>query len=392
MHYLLAKLRNKIFLIVLSFYRRFAKTKEIIIFTSFPDYSDNALALSDYLWTYERWRYIVYWIVDNPSTYQKELGYTGLKFVGKRNRFGMVPIKTIKAHMQSKYVFATHGFLIPQEQAKAEQKYYLLWHGCGFKTKLQGSHYTLFDMGLVPGSLFVGSKSKYWNVPATKILAKGYPRYDWMLHPSEEACKYYSSLKGVYDKVIFWLPTVRNSISTKEYPEGIIRQFPILGTENEWAVMNNFLVSNNTLLIVKLHNSQKKYDISFDHYSNIKVVDNLTFVKAGIKMYELFSMTDALITDYSSVSFDYMVVDKPIGYTLDDFKLYKSTRGFIFDNPLDYMPGHHIYNMQDLQGFVIDIKQGKDEYQQKREIVRKQAVTISETSYCKEILTSLGII
>ena len=37
---------------------------------------------------------------------------------------------------------------------------------------------------MVPGPVFVETKSRYWNCEKEKILALGYPRYDWMLHPS----------------------------------------------------------------------------------------------------------------------------------------------------------------------------------------------------------------
>lgn len=378
--------------LILHLCRYFTRVQDKLIFVSFPDFSDNALALTEYLLSHpESHTYKIYWVVSNAKEYRRKYGHTGITFLSRKNKIGMMPISTIKAHLQSKYVFATHGFVIPQEEAKAGQKYILLWHGCGFKTKL-GCHYTMFDKGLVPGPLFVGSKSKYWNVDPKKILAKGYPRYDWIFHPTEKARNFFHALKQDRDIVIFWLPTVRNSIFGREYPEGVISQFPIMTNNDDWATLDKTLEEANVLLVVKLHNSQKQYSIPFEQFKNIKVVNNQDFSNAGVKLYELFSYTDALITDYSSVSFDYLVTDKPIGYTLDDFKMYKSTRGFIFDNPLDYMPGHHIYNLQELKDFVEDIKNGKDDYAEKRRTVRAKAVAITDISYCELILKSLEVI
>ena len=192
--------------------------------------------------------------------------------------------------------------------------------------------------------------------------------------------------------MVFWLPTVRNSIVDRKYPESIISQFPILANTEDWRDMDEWLSSVNMLLVVKLHNAQKKYDITFDEFNNIRVVENKDFMKAGVKLYELFPFTDGLISDYSSVSFDYLVVDKPICYTLDDYKMYESTRGFVFDNPLDYMPGHHVNNVHELKKYLEDIKNGFDEYKQRRKEVREIAVTSTETSYCEQILKALNVL
>ena len=60
---------------------------------------------------------------------------------------------------------------------------------------------------------------------------------------------------------------------------------------------------------------------------------------AGIQLYELLGQTDALMTDYSSVAVDYMLCDKPIAFLLEDYEAYRKNRGFVFEDPLQYMPG-----------------------------------------------------
>lgn len=377
--------------LIINIVKRMVKVTDKMVFISYPDYSDNALALSEYILRHDDLKkYRIYWVVDEPSLYNKNC-CSKVEFLAKRNRLGFTPLKTIKEHLQAKYLFATHAFLIPEECSNKDQNYILLWHGCGFKTKV-GTNYTLFDKALVPGSLFVESKSRYWNVSPDKILDKGYPRYDWMLHPSEEAKKYFGLLKNGYFKVVFWMPTFRNSVSNKAYPEDSISQFPILAKKEDWNELNCYLSSHNILLVLKLHNSQKAYSIPFENYTNVKVLNNKDLEMHGVKLYELFPFSDGLITDYSSVSFDYLVVDKPIGYTLDDFEKYKSTRGFIFDNPLEYMPGHHIYNFQDLRKYLIDIVMEVDDYNLKRDNLRSIAVNVNKESYCKQIINCLEIV
>ena len=109
-----------------------------------------------------------------------------------------------------------------------------------------------------------------------------------------------------------------------------------------------------------------------------------------IPLYKFVALSDGLISDYSSIAIDYLLVDKPIAFTLDDYDLYKESRGFVFENPLDYMPGHHIYNFNDLRVFIECIATGKDSYKEERDRVRKVTVVQSD-HYCLDILNALGV-
>ena len=60
--------------------------------------------------------------------------------------------------------------------------------------------------------------------------------------------------------------------------------------------------------------------------------------KQKMTVYTLLRNADGLITDYSSVYFDYMLLDRPIAFAIDDIKEYGDKRGFIFETPEDYMP------------------------------------------------------
>ena len=86
--------------------------------------------------------------------------------------------------------------------------------------------------------------------------------------------------------------------------------------------------------------------------------------------YEFINCSDALVSDYSSVAIDYLLLDRPLGFTLDDYEAYTESRGWVFDDPLEYMPGEHMYNMQDFENFILDIKNGKDNYKEQRASVR----------------------
>ena len=69
------------------------------------------------------------------------------------------------------------------------------------------------------------------------------------------------------------------------------------------------------------------------------------------------------------MAIDYLLLNRPIGFTLDDYDAYTESRGWVFEDPLEYMPGEHIYNVQQFEQFVLDVKNGKDDYENQRKAI-----------------------
>ena len=117
------------------------------------------------------------------------------------------------------------------------------------------------------------------------------------------------------------------------------------------------------------------------------MLDDNDFLQAQIRMYDFIGYSDALISDYSSISVDYLLLDKPIGFTLDDYEAYKEGRGFVFDNPLEFMPGAHLYDMEQMQDFLKQVAKGNDGWKQEREKVIHQMHNIPKNrQYCARIV------
>ncbi len=55
----------------------------------------------------------------------------------------------------------------------------------------------------------------------------------------------------------------------------------------------------------------------------------MTWEKEGLQLYEFIHCADALVSDYSSVAIDYLLLDRPLGFTLDDYKEYTQSRGWV---------------------------------------------------------------
>lgn len=346
-----------------------------IVFMSSPDYSDNGRVLSEYLDD----KYEIIWLVDNPSSFAK-FEKPNVRFVQASGRYhGYLTIKALYYANSANIVFFTHGFSKIYKKRNNRPLMINLWHGCGYKDNVR-KKIRNFDYVLVPGNIFIETKSVFFSCPKEKILVLGYPRYDLFKNKSKKAEEFISNhiSKREADKTIIWMPTFRKG--RHHMPENkIISDFdlPVLSSIDEMHELDKRCRLAKTLIIIKKHRHQEDYKAQNVAFSNILFITDEILNSEDIQLYEILPLTDALITDYSSVAIDYLLLDKPIGFTLDDFEKYINIRGFVFDDPKQYMPGQHIYNLDDLFDFINNVSSGIDAYKLERKKIK--ALTHNET-------------
>jgi len=67
-------------------------------------------------------------------------------------------------------------------------------------------------------------------------------------------------------------------------------------------------------------------------------------------IYPLFTKVDLLITDYSSIFFDFLLTDKPVLFYPYDKDDYLTKDRSMYDEYNSVTPGHKAYNFKDLYG------------------------------------------
>ena len=363
----------------------------IIVFTSKPDYSDNSRALSDFLVS-RRAGYRIFWRVDNARYFKKHFSNDCVHFIDDR---GLKSFLNLFIYLRASYIFTTHSLSFYRGLKRNGQHIINLWHGCSYKDRVnkeQKGYDDFIDKYLVAGPLFVETKSYFFCCPKDHILSLGYPRYDWLLIQTESAKKMYDELRGECDKLIIWMPTFRNAKNGSYHKlTEHLSQFPLIHHESDWKSIDCICKEHNVRLIVKLHVNQKDYKVNWSELECIDKIDESVFDRYGTKMYSFLAVTDGLVSDYSSVAVDYMIVDKPIAFVLDDFELYKEARGFVVEDPRDYMPGHQIYEMSDFAEYIADIATGNDVYKQQRDRLFNTLLHRSN-HYCLDISKALGLL
>lgn len=401
--YYLCRIATKLSMIVIGKYTQYFSEvcENRIIFKNRQqqDYSDNARALFEYLVenNYNE-KYEIIWAVSDPDNFRK-MSYRNVKFVTAENKLGWTSPKAFYYGNTAKYFFYTNNTADLNRYHCKGQLTVNLWHGCGYKGGIRNkmeiprsSTMEMFDYALVPGPVFVETKSKYWNRSKDAILPLGYPRYDWMLDKSNDKQLILGKLFGwhvVNEKVVIWMPTFRKSC-LDGYAENKIElpfDLPGLQEDSELKDLDLFCKQENILLIVKKHPLQNMWKQQED-LKNIYYITDEILQKKKILLYQLVGISDGLISDYSSIAVDYLLMDRPIGFVLADYKDYTDTRGFVFENPLAYMPGPKLYCLDDIEKFLCQISNGEDAWRKKRHELMPQMHNKTE-NYRERIINTI---
>lgn len=365
-----------------------------ILFETNDDFSDNGRALFDYMVEHHyQDRYEIIWLVNEPERYKQYEG-KNIKFAHKVNPWTKKRgAEAFRYAMSAKYIFYSHA-VNWVGSAQSEQLFIDLWHGCGYKGQNDSTRRIFFDYCLVPGELFIQTKKEFFHCSSKKILPIGYPRYDMMLRGSDRANAFAERLKAASgsSKLILWMPTYRHSTSQRLSEETLESDFnmPIIQKAADLVRLDKICRKLGVLVVIKRHYLQVPYDFGDSPLTNIVYLENADLAQENVQLYELIHASDALISDYSSVAIDYLLMDRPIGFTLDDYEAYSDSRGWVFEDPLKYMPGSHIYNMEDFEKFLQDIRSGNDPYRDWRAEVSAVAHNPTE-NYCQRILDYFNI-
>lgn len=351
--------------------------KKILLYSNLG-FRDNVKSVYDYLIEngYNK-RYKIVCSLNDYKNMKLEFDAENVKFVSNLSGFFHF--------FNSKFMFYSFG-KFPIKPSNA-QKVVNLWHGMPFKRVgnlekgCENEDYFFFTHTIATSELFAEKMALCFNCPRECVLLYGQPRCDKLFKNDVKK-----------EKLIVWLPTYRNSQKLNSFNSHNDNGFgfPIIENEEQLEELNNLLLKYGYTLIIKPHPLQ---DISnkINEKSNIRIITQKDLDKCGEDIYDLFKRSSGLVTDYSSVSFDYLNLDRPILYTLDDGKEYTKLRGFTVENPQDLMAGEVASDFVGVKNFVEEICNEIDKYKQKRDYVNKIANSHQSCNSTKEILDIIGL-
>ncbi len=253
--------------------------------------------------------------------------------------------KYVKVLATAKYLVNNVSFP-PYFVRRKEQKYMNTWHGTPLKTLGKKMVQGIEDMSnmqrnflhctdlLYPNDFTMVHMMEDYNLfelYTGNVIVNGYPRNSIFMD-SKKALDVRKQFDLTDKEVFAYMPTWRGTQSNVAINEKYAKGLKIILEQ-----IDNHL-TNNQVFYVNLH-SLVKDAIPISGYKHILPFPN-------IDNYEFLNCVDVLISDYSSVFFDFSITKKPIVLFMYDYNDYMSDRGTYFD--VRTLPFEKIYNLDDM--------------------------------------------
>jgi CDP-glycerol glycerophosphotransferase (TagB/SpsB family) len=193
------------------------------------------------------------------------------------------------------------------------------------------------------------------KIPEENLIQSAYPRNILSLNQENnfsifvELNEKIKKFKASGGKVIFYIPTFRD-YSTNPFSAGLI----------DLKKLQELLDKNNCLLVTKFH--------QVDNQSVGKLSERFIFLPNGFDLYEILYLGDVLITDYSSIFFDFLLFNRPIVFFAYDLERYKKYSRELYFDYEKFVPGEIVHTSDELLNLVAEILENRDDNYQKRRL------------------------
>lgn len=365
------------------------------LFCSYPDFSDNALSLfkymikkrisGEYIWLYSDVDSINF-----AESLYDEADNCDIKIIKKNTIAG------VWYFLRADYIFTTHG-MFEKFPILPWQKKVNLWHGMPLKkigALLSGSVNMRMTCSISNGSIFDKYISLSFGLEDNQVLKVGAPRNDLFFQRSSFD---FSDIFMNNKPVVAWLPTYRKTNTGIDREDGLYKEHSISGlTLDDFEILNETLIKTEKNILIKLHPMDLLNDNEFlqekiNSFSNIKISGRKNDIFSHYSLYQVLQSTDSLITDYSSIYFDYLLLDKPIGLFIYDLDNYSKTRGIIDEVKKQYI-GYTISGINSLLEFLnMDSERRSIEMKKLKKAKSVFQSYDKSGNNCKEILSLLNI-
>lgn len=189
------------------------------------------------------------------------------------------------------------------------------WHGHQFKKILADigepiENSDIYNYLISPNKNINKFLTSAFQINPNKIIVTGLPRNDILFQSNEkfkEELKKKYNISNKFKRIILYAPTFRN--------QHLIAKFPLI--KEDFKDLTKFLIDSNTLLICKIHFADK--------IKPFKSSENITIIDKFVDTQELIIISDLLITDYSTIYFDFILMQKPVilfPYDLEEYIKY----------------------------------------------------------------------
>lgn len=325
-----------------------------VVVHGFPDSEGNSIEMLRA--TAARYPGQVYWLVADLDSARQVLDATGADPTGCVELVAHRSPEAVWRFVTAEVSMFTHG-LFGNPRRVRRKVMVNLWHGGGYKGAVMADargRPTIWSDYLVASTLQFGrERARECALPADGLLMTGNPRIAQFDRSDAAPIERIGLARD--RPFVLWMPTFRRNKG-----RGLTGGWTELAGGVEVDVAGDMSSAVTVLrdhgidVAVKPH----PQDAESRAVPGAIVVTNEDLDAAGIQLYELLGAAGGLLTDYSSVWIDYLVLDRPIGFVMPDATEYAAGRGFSPPDALDWLPGDRLRTAGDFAAFAQDVLTG----------------------------------
>lgn len=350
----------------------------------------NPYAIFKYLLHHPEFTHLKhYWIIedfeDNRWIMEQYKNYSNIYFIKYRS-------DSYYKYMASCEYLITNvafpAFLTP----KSGQHYINTWHGIPLKTlgfdipkgnissRNTLRNFLMCDYLISPNSFMTSIYKTAFRLDGLypgSIVEEGQPRNDLLFHTNSDDIKRKLLLCGIKldlnKKIILYAPTWRGEIY--EEPDTDLNEyFRFL------KILEDTIDTTKYQILIKPHQIVYKYI-----KSNKALTDQ--FIPATIDANELMSIVDVLISDFSSIFFDFLATNRPVLFYIPDLEEYKKSRGLY--NSIDFLPGPVTDTMEDLPYLIANLENVQKDYKKQYINLKSWACPYDNGAVCERLINTI---
>lgn len=291
---------------------------------------------------------------------QHFLSYRNIKLLSIESLNVIDTFKSIYHLATSKYVIIDNYFgFLAVTNFKQGVECIQLWHAAGaikkfgledlsIGTRSKRANdrflrvYKNFHKVIVGSDAMAAIFKNAFNLDDQNILRTGIPRSDFFYDDklrNDIILQLISENENIKDKkVILYAPTFR---------DGELDQFKLnLDIDSMYQKLND-----DYIVLLRLHPAVKNttdYDKMYPGF----VYD---YSSPKVNINELLLITDILISDYSSIPYEFSLLKKPMIFFAYDLMQYKKERG-LWDDFSEMVPGPVVYHTEDIINIILENK------------------------------------
>lgn len=346
----------------------FPQTRSVVL-SVFPETEGNGLEVARAL--VRRYAGRVVWLTDGhePHPDVRALAEQGMLLVPKASLAGLWH------YLRSEAVFFTHG-LYGSPRPSRRKPIINLWHGDGPKATRPGNE----AGSLIPSSylvagtqLFGDLKAAAFEIPTERLLVTGNPRTDQFWQAPDRAALEELGITGDF---VVWMPTFRQTRAV-----GAVRRWSESGGvledgRTQLAALCDGLARRGLQLVIKPH----PMDADRRRWDGAVTVSERDLVRTGLSLYGLLGQSRGLVTDWSSVWVDYLLLDRPMAFLVPDGDSY--TRALAPADVLHWLPGEVVDGgPHPFEAFLADLDaHGEEGSVQRKEVATRLGLNPTRTS------------